>query len=225
MSGFIDWAAARATGGHIGDRPRLHLRRRTRFEPQAIAPQTIPAVQSSTPVAADQPTPSAVASPPTARAPDSADRPPPMVSAPTDPAPPYPVDQPATAVPEPVVVVQERVVPLLVQSGVLNASDEVQVVDDAVAGPPGSAVQLRVADAYPAHPGREQRPGAPLPRPAAAPDIHVHIGRIDVIRPTPPQPPQPPREQPARPPAQQPPRRRIPAVDHAEYLAGRRERR
>lgn len=114
-------------------------------------------------------------------------------------------------VPDPFVLVRDRVVPVLVDAGVLRATENIEVVDAAEPAPAGPqerrAVRLRVDAPRPTHRHR----AGPQPRDNRVPDIHVHIGRIEVTRPAAPSPP----------PA--PARRTAPAVDHAAYLARRRE--
>ncbi len=135
----------------------------------------------------------------------------------------HPPPPPATA-PDPFAVVRDRVVPVLVEAGVLGADEEVQVVHAAAPKPASEVttaasrrgVQLRVDTADTA--GENRRDGAnpePWKAPGSVPDIHVHIGRIEVIRAPAPPPPSP--ALPAR------VHRTTPAVDHAGYLARRRE--
>ena len=127
-----------------------------------------------------------------------------------------PPDRPrpsAVVAPDPLVLVRHRVVPVLVDAGVLGRTEDIEVVDAAAPEPAVPQawrnVRLRVDTPRPAH----RRPTGPEPRDGRVPDLHVHIGRIEVVRPT------------APPPAPAPARRVTPAVDHAAYLARRRERR
>ena len=127
-----------------------------------------------------------------------------------------PPDRPrpsATVVPDPLVLVRDRVVPVLVDAGVLGATEDIEVVDAAEPEPavPQARrdVRLRVDTPRPTH----RRRAGPDSREGRVPDIHVHIGRIEVSRPA------------APPPPPAPVRRVPPAVDHAAYLARRRERR
>ena len=185
-------------------------------------PRSVPVPTATEPDGAPQPdpTPSVGAGPQVQRktghsGPDGG--PPVPLAAPPDteqavvgaatPLPDRPRPSPAV-VPDPLVLVRERVVPVLVEAGVLGATEDVEVIDAAEppAGPQKRrAVRLRVDTPRPTHLHR----AGPEPRNNRVPDIHVHIGRIEVTRPAAPPPP------PARPTA--------PAVDHAAYLARRRE--
>jgi hypothetical protein len=97
---------------------------------------------------------------------------------------------------------------------VLDAAEEVEVVHAAAGAPAGvgagRGVQLRIDPLQQRHPRRDAAP------PGRPPDVHVHIGRIEVVR--------APSPSPSPPPAA-PARRGAPAVDHAAYLARRQERR
>ena len=95
-------------------------------------------------------------------------------------------------------ILREHVVPALVDAGVLPEGAREHVV------------VLRDGERAPA----DRRPLAPVVRLDAEPDrssgggdVHVHIGRVEVLRPSPPQPPAP-RPRPA-------------VVDHDAYLARR----
>ena len=150
---------------------------------------------------------------------------------PADPAPRRPTASsasqpppPPVTAPDPVAVVRDRVVPVLVEAGVLGADEEVEVVDAAAPKPASEVttaasrpgVQLRVDTANRAGPDRRDHTNPePWKAPGSVPDVHVHIGRIEVIRAPAPPPPSP--ALPAR------VRRTTPAVDHADYLARRRE--
>ncbi|MGE2722349.1 hypothetical protein [Mycolicibacterium celeriflavum] len=115
--------------------------------------------------------------------------------------------------PDPLVLVREQVVPVLVDAGVLVSDERPAVVDaeTTVAPPEPGEVQLRVES----HERPEPAPPDSAPEPLLpTADIHVHIDRIDVVRPQPEPPPEPKRSA---------PRPRL--VDHAEYLARRRDRR
>ena len=255
MTGFLDGMAARAQGAPVAGLSTVHLRRRARFEPapdgtpsaatllQALwsgaASTADAAATGPVPQAADRHRPrrrprphpgtaaAAAGSRPEVAPRAATDPPPPAVAAPRPRAeqtasPPDPpgadaaptADQPAVPAPDPIVIVRDRVVPVLVQAGVVDAAEEVEVVHAAPGAPggvsAGRGVQLRVDPPQPRHPRHD---GSPPGRP---PDVHVHIGRIEVIR-APAPPPAPPPAAPAR--------RSAPAVDHAAYLARRRERR
>jgi hypothetical protein len=158
--------------------------------------------------AATDPPPPAVAAPrPRAGQTPTPPDPPGADSAPTP-------DRPPVPAPDPIVIVRDRVVPVLVQAGVLDAAEEVEVVNAAAGAPAGvgadRGVQLRVDPPQPRHPRRDTSP------PGRPPDVHVHIGRIEVVR-APAPPPSPPPAASAH--------RGAPAADHAAYLARRRERR
>jgi hypothetical protein len=142
----------------------------------------------------------------------------------TDPA--WQEVRPAPQVPDPLAVVREHVVPKLMDTGVLGAMEDVEVIDAHAPHPPLPAsvpgrprVQLRVE--VPPRSGTGRREPArgdarASPGSIRMPDVHLHIGRIEVVRPAaPPSPGHPAPAAPARRPAA--------PVDHAAYLARRRE--
>ncbi|MEJ2862583.1 hypothetical protein [Actinomycetospora flava] len=133
--------------------------------------------------------------------------------------------------------VARRLVDALRDADLLAAAEtlDVRVGDEAPPEPTVGVTQVRLdrpevarSDAAPEGPRVRPRSGAPRP-----PDVHVHIGRVEIVRGPPPAggPPTPPASEPpvspaptpspATPPARSP----LVAVDHADYLARRRGRR
>ena len=100
-------------------------------------------------------------------------------------------------------LLREHVLPALTHDG--HAAPDTRVADpDAPAPPPGAATDvLRAAE--PPTVTRRRAPTGP-------PQIHVSIGRVEVIKPKPPAPLPPPVRRPSGP-------------DHAAYLARRRDTR
>jgi hypothetical protein len=120
---------------------------------------------------------------------------------------------------DPLVVVREHVVPILVDARVIGSTEDVEVVDAVDPPPPTSvagraAVQLRISTARTSPSGLHNPPSSawqPSPDTARGPDVQVHIDRIEVVRPTAP----PKRAASAR--------RNTKPADHAAYLTRRRE--
>jgi hypothetical protein len=146
---------------------------------------------------------------------------------PADPTPEHDT-QPAAGAPDPIALVREHVVPVLVDAGVLGDDEKADVVDAADPRPPAPpsmagrhGVHLRVdTTASPTSPpGSPRRDVAGLDGRTARDSagmrevVHVHIGRIEVVRP------------PVPPPAASPVRATASTAvrEHAAYLARRRE--
>ncbi|WP_285656635.1 hypothetical protein [Actinomycetospora sp. NBRC 106375] len=116
-----------------------------------------------------------------------------------------------------------RLLPALREAGVLEL-DEPAVVHPSPGPRPdppagGAAVLVTTPEPSAADPGDTSARGAS--------DVHVHIGRVEVVRaaahPAAGPPAAPVR--PTHPPAVAPPARAAPGVDHADYLVRRQERR
>jgi hypothetical protein len=141
---------------------------------------------------------------------------------PADPTPEHDT-QPAAGAPDPIALVREHVVPVLVDAGVLGDDEKADVVDAADPRPPSPpsmagrhGVHLRVDTTSPPGSPRRDVPGLDgrtARGSAGMPDVHVHIGRIEVVRP------------PVPPPAASPVRATASTAvrEHAAYLARRRE--
>lgn len=112
----------------------------------------------------------------------------------------------SSPVPDPVTLVREHVVPVLVDSGMFRPGERFDVPDPDRPSRPADPQATRLLMSPPriSQSDRTQTPSSPA-QPA---DVHVHIDRIEVVRP-------------AAPTTPLPTRRPVPPVDHKAYLAKR----
>jgi hypothetical protein len=121
---------------------------------------------------------------------------------------------------DPVWLIREHVLPVLVERGALGREQPADVLSRAQAAAPGRTVAAVTA-------GRVTRTGPALRGSAVPPEVHVHIDRIEVHHPPTPAAAARPAPRPGQAPPQRParPARRPPAADLSAYLARRRETR
>jgi hypothetical protein len=115
---------------------------------------------------------------------------------------------------DPIWLVREHVLPILVERGALRREQPADVLPRARAPAPGRAVVAVTA-------GRAARTGAVSPAAGLPPEVHVHIDRIEVHHPPEPAAPAP-RPAQATQPRRPRPAPRPPAADLGAYLARRR---